>query len=40
MPWPPTRICDLGGWTDIWFAGRSAVFNIAIYPRVEVKIRA
>ncbi|MCA1809559.1 MAG: GHMP kinase [Kiritimatiellia bacterium] len=36
----PIRICDIGGWTDTWFAGRGAVFNIAIYPYVEVQIRA
>ncbi len=36
----PTRICDLGGWTDTWFAGHGAVFNIAVYPYVEVQIRA
>jgi D-glycero-alpha-D-manno-heptose-7-phosphate kinase len=36
----PTRICDLGGWTDTWFAGHGVVFNIAVYPYVEVQIRA
>ena len=36
----PTRVCDLGGWTDTWFAGHGAVCNIAIYPYVEVQIRA
>lgn len=35
----PTRICDNGGWTDTWFAGRGRIFNIAITPRVEVQIR-
>jgi D-glycero-alpha-D-manno-heptose-7-phosphate kinase len=35
----PTRVCDLGGWTDTWFAGHGAVFNIAVYPYVEVQIR-
>ncbi|MDA0577503.1 MAG: GHMP kinase [Verrucomicrobia bacterium] len=35
----PTRVCDLGGWTDTWFAGHGAVFSIAIYPYVEVQIR-
>lgn len=34
----PTRICDIGGWTDTWFAGHGAVFNIAVYPFVEVQI--
>lgn len=35
----PTRVCDLGGWTDTWFAGHGAVFNIAVYPYVEVQIQ-
>lgn len=35
----PCRICDLGGWTDTWFAGHGAVFNIAVYPYVEVQVR-
>lgn len=35
----PVRICDIGGWTDTWFAGTGAVFNIAVYPYVEVQIR-
>lgn len=35
----PIRICDIGGWTDTWFARSGAVFNIAIYPYVEVQIR-
>jgi D-glycero-alpha-D-manno-heptose-7-phosphate kinase len=34
----PTRICDIGGWTDTWFARYGAVFNIAVYPYVEVQI--
>ncbi len=34
----PTRICDVGGWTDTHFAGHGAVCNIAIYPYVEVQI--
>ncbi|MCK4763180.1 MAG: GHMP kinase [Candidatus Aminicenantes bacterium] len=34
----PVRICDIGGWTDTWFAGHGAVFNIAVRPCVEVKI--
>ena len=33
----PIRICDLGGWTDTWFAGRGAVFNIGVYPYAEVQ---
>ena len=36
----PTRVCDLGGWTDTWFAGHGAVFNIAVYPYVEVQIES
>jgi len=35
----PIRICDNGGWTDTWFAGRGKVFNIAVYPYVEVQMR-
>jgi D-glycero-alpha-D-manno-heptose-7-phosphate kinase len=34
----PTRICDVGGWTDTHFAEFGAVFNVAIYPYVEVQI--
>ena len=34
----PVRICDIGGWTDTWFAGHGAVFNIAVTPYVEVQI--
>lgn len=36
----PTRICDVGGWTDTHFAKFGAVFNIAIYPYVEVQIHS
>lgn len=35
----PVRICDVGGWTDTWFAGRGCVFNIAVSPRVDVRVR-
>lgn len=35
----PTRICDVGGWTDTWFAERGRVFNVAISPHVEVQIQ-
>jgi D-glycero-alpha-D-manno-heptose-7-phosphate kinase len=28
----PIRICDLGGWTDTWFAGHGAIVNIGVYP--------
>ncbi|MFH1612210.1 MAG: GHMP kinase [bacterium] len=34
----PIRICDNGGWTDTWFAEYGKVFNIAVYPYVEVQI--
>jgi D-glycero-alpha-D-manno-heptose-7-phosphate kinase len=34
----PIRICDLGGWTDTWFAGKGRVLNIGVYPFVEVQI--
>ena len=34
----PTRICDIGGWTDTHFARSGAVFNIATYPYVEVQL--
>lgn len=34
----PIRVCDVGGWTDTWFAGHGAVFNIAVRPLVEVQI--
>jgi len=35
----PVRVCDIGGWTDTWFAGHGAVFNIAVTPYVDVHIR-
>jgi D-glycero-alpha-D-manno-heptose-7-phosphate kinase len=34
----PIRICDNGGWTDTWVAGRGKVFNIAVRPLVAVRI--
>jgi D-glycero-alpha-D-manno-heptose-7-phosphate kinase len=34
----PIRICDLGGWTDTWFAGTGKVLNIAVFPSVEVTV--
>ena len=34
----PIRACDLGGWTDTWFAGHGAVLNVAVTPLVEVRI--
>ena len=36
---PPTRICDVGGWTDTHFAKYGTVLNVATYPYVEVQIR-
>lgn len=35
----PIRICDIGGWTDTWFAGHGKVFNIGVSPYVEVQIK-
>lgn len=35
----PIRICDNGGWTDTWVAGRGKVFNIAVRPLVRVEIK-
>lgn len=34
----PIRICDNGGWTDTWFAGHGRIFNIGVYPYVEVQV--
>jgi len=34
----PIRICDIGGWTDTWFAEHGNVFNISVSPFVEVQI--
>lgn len=36
----PIRICDIGGWTDTWFAGHGAIVNIAVAPGAEVAIAA
>ena len=35
----PIRICDNGGWTDTWFARYGRIFNIAVYPCVEVQMK-
>ncbi|MBI5958548.1 MAG: GHMP kinase [Chloroflexi bacterium] len=35
----PIRICDNGGWTDTWFSGYGEIFNIGVYPYVEVQIK-
>ena len=34
----PIRICDIGGWTDTWFAGHGKIFNIGVSPFVEVQV--
>lgn len=34
----PVRICDIGGWTDTWFAGHGKIFNIGVSPYVEVQV--
>jgi len=34
----PIRICDNGGWTDTWFAKAGKIFNIGVYPYVEVQV--
>jgi D-glycero-alpha-D-manno-heptose-7-phosphate kinase len=37
----PTRICDIGGWTDTWFYPKGAVFNFSVdlynYVRIAKK---
>lgn len=34
----PIRICDLGGWTDTWFAKHGAVLNMGVYPYVQCQM--
>lgn len=34
----PIRICDIGGWTDTWFAGHGTVLNLAACPLVRVQV--
>jgi D-glycero-alpha-D-manno-heptose-7-phosphate kinase len=36
----PVRICDLGGWTDTWFAGNGVVCNVAVSPGAEARVVA
>ncbi|MBA2355739.1 MAG: GHMP kinase [Acidobacteria bacterium] len=36
----PTRICDLGGWTDTWFARYGVVCSLPVWPGVDVTVRA
>jgi D-glycero-alpha-D-manno-heptose-7-phosphate kinase len=35
----PVRVCDVGGWTDTWFAGHGAVCSLAVEPGVTVRGR-
>ncbi len=35
----PIRICDIGGWTDTWFAGHGKVLNIGVAPYAEVRVK-
>lgn len=35
----PIRVCDVGGWTDTWFSERGKVFNVAVTPLVDVRVR-
>ena len=32
----PVRVCDVGGWTDTWFAGHGRVCSLAVEPGVSV----
>jgi D-glycero-alpha-D-manno-heptose-7-phosphate kinase len=32
----PVRVCDVGGWTDTWFAGHGRVCSLAVGPGVSV----
>lgn len=34
----PIRICDLGGWSDTWFARHGAILNLGVYPYVQVQL--
>jgi len=34
----PIRICDIGGWTDTWFAEYGNIVNIAVRPFVNVQL--
>jgi len=35
----PIRICDLGGWTDTWFAKQGAILNIAVKPFAQCLVQ-
>ena len=34
----PIRICDLGGWSDTWFARHGQVLNLGVYPYVQCQM--
>lgn len=34
----PIRICDLGGWTDTWFARRGVILNLGVSPYVQCQM--
>lgn len=34
----PIRICDLGGWTDTWFAKHGTILNMGVYPYVQCQM--
>ncbi len=36
----PSRICDVGGWTDTWFAGHGRVCNVAVMPGAQARVEA
>ena len=36
----PVRACDVGGWTDTWFARRGLVCSLAVGPGVTVDARS
>ena len=40
MATAPVRVCDIGGWTDTWFARHGHVCSIAVRPGVTVRAAA
>ena len=34
----PVRVCDLGGWTDTWFARHGLVVNVAVTPGATARV--
>jgi len=34
----PVRVCDLGGWTDTWFARRGLVVSVAVAPGATARV--